>query len=75
MYFDKHPYGCGWLYRCTPCKYAVTTHSMDLLDISDCHSSVARDRTLGVDFGCKTVELADHRIRLQMVSGEWLDNR
>ncbi len=25
-------------------------------------------RTLGVDFGCKTVELADRRVRLQMVS-------
>ncbi|CAM9290728.1 unnamed protein product, partial [Hapterophycus canaliculatus] len=25
-------------------------------------------RTLGVDFGCKTIELADRRVRLQMVS-------
>lgn len=28
------------------------------------------DRTLGVDFGCKTVELGDRRVRLQMVSGD-----
>lgn len=25
-------------------------------------------RTLGVDFGCKTVEVADRRVRLQMVN-------
>lgn len=31
-------------------------------------SLVRVSRTLGVDFGCKTVELAKRRVRLQMVS-------